>query len=188
MNRGNDILIKTTAHVKKKKGKKKNSIVDRGVSFIRNIFSRNPVHCSGGDEWMLVCTWRSNLKEERGGETYARRRRRKLACFDLFTTYVSVCFCAIKRSPGGWLPPCKHLCDYPAWWRQSNNRGDPCQQSCRIAKSVITKCKFSLKCQNYNDEVDGNISQCCVLLILFKYDGPSFHIRDIQTQLRTVII
>lgn len=56
MNRGNDILIKTTAHVKKKKGKKKNSIVDRGVSFIRNIFSRNPVHCSGGDEWMLVCT------------------------------------------------------------------------------------------------------------------------------------
>ena len=34
MNRGNDILIKTTAHVKKKK----NSIVDRGVSFIHNIF------------------------------------------------------------------------------------------------------------------------------------------------------
>ena len=34
MNRGNDILIKTTAHGKKKK----NSIVDRGVSFIHNIF------------------------------------------------------------------------------------------------------------------------------------------------------
>lgn len=188
MNRGNDILIKTTAHVKKKKGKKKNSIVDRGVSFIRNTFSRNPRPLQRRRRMDACLHVKVKFEEERGGETYARRRRRKLACFDLFTTYVSVCFCAIKRSPGGWLPPCKHLCDYPAWWRQSNNRGDPCEQSCRIAKSVITKCKFSLKCQNYNDEVDGNISQCCVLLILFKYDGPSFHIRDIQTQLRTVII
>lgn len=116
-----------------------------------------------------------------------RQRPRKLACFDLFLMYVLMCFCVIKQLSGGYLQPCKCLCDYPVYWTRSNNRGDPCEQSCHMCKSVITKCKFSFKCRNYNDEVDGNISQWCVLLILFKYNGPSSHIRDIQTQLRTII-
>lgn len=171
----------------KEKRKKKNSIVDRGVSFIRNIFLRNPRPSQWRRRMEACLHVKVKFKEERGEEMHARWRRRKLSLFwFVFDVRVGVFLC--DKTIARWLAASASIYVTIQLAEESNNRGDPCERSCHISKNVITKCKFSLKCQNYNDEVDGSISQCCVLLILFKYNGPSFHIRDIQPQLRTVII